>query len=146
MYYLGLIIFVYYFSVICGVISALIVRLTEKIFLPRTTFLKLQLQRGIKEELKSSGITNSNLNINPLLLFEDFIIGLFRGCLVAFASFQILGFFISIQNEKTLIAIFLGYLIITIKNWSKVHRISDEAIIRSGDFLGIILVFLLFSL
>ena len=149
MYYLGLIIFVYFFSIICGLISSLIILLTEKIIFPRETLVKLQLQRGIKAELRTSSITNFHLSIksvNLILLVEDFITGVLRGGLVAFTSFKILGFLISVQNEKVLGAILIGHTIIIIRHWSKEQPISDEVIKWSGDFLGIVLVFLLLTL
>lgn len=144
MYYLGLFIFVYFFSAICGLISALIIRLIEKIILPSSIFLKLQIKRMIKEELKSSDNTTSQLIVNPIILKgEDFITGVLRGVLVAFVSFKVLGFLISFQNEIALSTILIAHTIIIIRNWNKDHRISDEVIIWSGDFLGIILVFFL---
>ena len=104
------------------------------------------MERGVKEGLKSSGITNSHLSSNPILLVEDFIIGVLRGGLVAFASFKILGFLISIQNEKALGAILVGHAIIIIRYWNKKYRIIDEVVTWSGDVLGIVLVFLLLTL
>ncbi len=106
----------------------------------------LVMKRGMREGFISENLAYSSLNlISPILRLEDFVTGVIRGGLAAFVTFELVGLLIELENGLIFFSIILSHLISILRHWRKNNRKSDEFFNWFGDFLGIVIVFLVYQ-
>ena len=141
-----IIVFVYFFSLFTGILSSLILRLAEWLMLSEKSLISLKTKRGMREGFISENLAYSSLNlISPILRLEDFVIGVIRGGLAAFATFELVGLFIDLENGLIFFSIIISHIITIFRFWQKNNRKSDEFFNWVGDFFGIVLVYLVYQ-
>ncbi|AKP52730.1 hypothetical protein [Cyclobacterium amurskyense] len=140
--YFLLLIFTYYFFIVSGLISALILRVFKSIFLKRESLFRLKLERELRDGNENDGLSKSKVNvINVKILVEDLFIGVIRGGIITLISWYVLSLFFEVDTQIFLITLLLAQLIITFKNWKRNVRFIDECMRWVGDFPGIIMTF-----
>jgi hypothetical protein len=141
-----IIVFVYIFSLFTGILSSLILRLGEWVILSQNSLTSLKMKREMREGFISQNLAYSSLNpISPILRLEDFVTGVIRGGLAAFATFELVGLMIDLENGLIFFSIILSHIITILRYWRKENRKSDEFFNWFGDFLGIVILFLIYN-